>query len=118
MIPSETGPVPPAATQPAKIRVAHVVDSLAGSGGAENRLVEEIVAIGDRFDHLVVRLFERDFLQGRLEAAGVPVVGLGFQADTPVEAGRSPLSGFVPCCGTGDPTSSTPVCSPAIWSVS
>ena len=63
MIPSETGPVPPAATQSAKIRVAHVIDSLAGSGGAENRLVEEIVAIGDRFDHLVVRLFERDFLQ-------------------------------------------------------
>ena len=86
MTPSETGPVPPPATQPAKIRVAHVVDSLAGSGGAENRLVEEIVAIGDRFDHLVVRLFERDFLQGRLEAAGVPVVGLGFQAR---HAGRS-----------------------------
>ena len=86
MIPSETGPVPPAATQSAKIRVAHVIDSLAGSGGAENRLVEEIVAIGDRFDHLVVRLFERDFLQGRLEAAGVPVVGLGFQAR---HAGRS-----------------------------
>ena len=86
MTPPETGPVVPAATQPTKIRVAHVVDSLAGSGGAENRLVEEIVAIGDRFDHLVVRLFERDFLQGRLEAAGVPVVGLGFQAR---HAGRS-----------------------------
>ncbi|HEX6568054.1 MAG TPA: glycosyltransferase, partial [Acidimicrobiales bacterium] len=64
----------------ARLRVVHVIDSLAGSGGAENRLVDEVVALGDRFDQTVVRLFERDFLDDRLGAAGVPVVALGFTA--------------------------------------
>jgi glycosyltransferase involved in cell wall biosynthesis len=60
------------------IRVVHVVDSLAETGGAERRLVEEVVAMGHRFDHQrVVRLFERDELQGRLERAGIPVTALG-----------------------------------------
>jgi glycosyltransferase involved in cell wall biosynthesis len=62
------------------MRVIHVIDSLAGSGGAENRLVDEVVAIGDRFDQRVVRLFGRDDLQARVEAAGIPVSGLGFEA--------------------------------------
>ncbi|MGH8773891.1 MAG: glycosyltransferase [Jiangellaceae bacterium] len=67
-------------------RVLHVIDSLAGSGGAENRLVDEVVTLGGRFDQRVVRLFERDFLQTRLESAGIPVVALGFSARN---AGRS-----------------------------
>src|SRR5690606_3915837 len=49
-------------------------------GGAENRLVDEVVALAGRFDQTVVRLFERDFLDDRLAAAGVPVVALGFTA--------------------------------------
>ncbi|MGH9251680.1 MAG: glycosyltransferase, partial [Acidimicrobiales bacterium] len=69
-----------------RLRVVHVVDSLAGSGGAENRLVDEILALTGRFDQRVARLYERDFLQPRLEAAGVPVVALGFTAAT---AGRT-----------------------------
>jgi glycosyltransferase involved in cell wall biosynthesis/peptidoglycan/xylan/chitin deacetylase (PgdA/CDA1 family) len=69
-----------------RLAIVHVVDSLAGSGGAENRLVDEVVALRDRFDQVVVRLFERDHLQGRLEAAGVPVVALGFRS---ARAGRS-----------------------------
>ncbi|MGH8824609.1 MAG: glycosyltransferase [Jiangellaceae bacterium] len=69
-----------------RLRVVHVVDSLAGSGGAENRLVEEVLALTGRFDQRVVRLYERDYLQPRLEAAGVPVVALGFTA---ARAGRT-----------------------------
>jgi glycosyltransferase involved in cell wall biosynthesis len=69
-----------------RLRVVHVIDSLAGSGGAENRLVDEVVAMGDRFDQTVVRLFERDFLDERLREAGVPVVALGFTAG---RAGRT-----------------------------
>jgi glycosyltransferase involved in cell wall biosynthesis len=69
-----------------RLRVVHVIDSLAGSGGAENRLVDEVVAMDGRFDQTVVRLFERDFLDERLRQAGVPVVALGFSAG---RAGRS-----------------------------
>jgi glycosyltransferase involved in cell wall biosynthesis len=72
-------------------RVVHVIDSLAGSGGAENRLVEEVLALAPQFDQTVVRLFERDFLEARLVEAGVPVVALGFAAG---RAGRTwPLVG-------------------------
>ncbi|HET9610078.1 MAG TPA: glycosyltransferase [Acidimicrobiales bacterium] len=69
-----------------RLRVVHVIDSLAGSGGAENRLVDEVVALAGRFDQTVVRLFERDFLDDRLAGAGVPVVALGFTAG---RAGRT-----------------------------
>ena len=69
-----------------RLRVGHVIDSLAGSGGAENRLVDEVIALDDRFDQTVVRLFERDFLEARLTAAGIPVVALGFLAG---RAGRT-----------------------------
>ncbi len=71
---------------PPRLRVVHVIDSLAGSGGAENRLVDEVLALRGRFEQTVVRLFERDFLEVRLRDAGVPVVALGFRAD---RAGRS-----------------------------
>ena len=69
-----------------RVRVVHVIDSLAGSGGAENRLVDEVVALTPRFDQRVVRLFERDFFDAPLAAAGVPVTALGFRAST---AGRA-----------------------------
>lgn len=88
--------VPTAATGAAhvpgeRLRVVHVIDSLAGSGGAENRLVDEVVGLVPRCDQTVVRLFERDFLDARLADAGVPVVALGFRA---ARAGRTwPLVG-------------------------
>jgi len=75
-----------AAAPAARRRVVHVIDSLAGSGGAENRLVDEVIALTDRFDQTVVRLFERGFLDQRLAAARVPVVALGYTAQS---AGRS-----------------------------
>jgi glycosyltransferase involved in cell wall biosynthesis len=68
--------------------VIHVVDSLASSGGAENRLVDEIEALAARggLEQAVVRLYARDALQRRLEAAGIPVIALGFDA---ARAGRT-----------------------------
>lgn len=67
-------------------RVVHVVDSLAATGGAELRLVEEVEALGGRFEQRVVRLYGRDELQSRVEAAGVPVAALGFAG---AHAGRT-----------------------------
>lgn len=69
--------------------MVHVIDSLAPDGGAENRLVDEILAMAaedDRFEHAVVRLFERDGLEPRLTEAAIPVEALGFRAG---RAGRS-----------------------------
>ncbi|HMG43700.1 MAG TPA: glycosyltransferase [Acidimicrobiales bacterium] len=63
-----------------RLRVVHVIDSLAGSGGAENRLVDEVQALDERFEQVVVRLYERDFLDERLTEVGIPVVALGFRA--------------------------------------
>jgi glycosyltransferase involved in cell wall biosynthesis len=67
-------------TDERRLRVVHVIDSLAGSGGAENRLVDEVQALDERFDQVVVRLYERDFLDARLTDLSIPVVALGFRA--------------------------------------
>ena len=67
-------------TEERRLRVVHVIDSLAGSGGAENRLVDEVQALDERFDQVVVRLYERDFLDSRLTDLSIPVVALGFRA--------------------------------------
>lgn len=62
-------------------RVVHVIDSLAGSGGAENRLVDEVLALQDRFEQTVIRLFAADTLESRLRQAGIPVIAMGFRSD-------------------------------------
>jgi glycosyltransferase involved in cell wall biosynthesis len=63
-----------------KLRVVHVIDSLAGSGGAENRLVDEVMALDERCEQVVVRLYERDFLDAKLTEIGIPVLSLGLKA--------------------------------------
>lgn len=60
-----------------RLRVLHVINGLGGTGGAENRLVEELVRFNPTVDQIVVRMYEPDFLQARLEASSVPVVALG-----------------------------------------
>ncbi len=62
------------------MRVLHVVDSLAGSGGAEHGLVREICRFGPGVEQKVVRLFERDELDATLVEAGIEVIPLGFRA--------------------------------------
>ena len=62
------------------MRVLHVVDSLAGSGGAERGLVREIKRFDDDIEQVVVRLFERDELEHQLTDAGIRVIPLGFKA--------------------------------------
>jgi glycosyltransferase involved in cell wall biosynthesis len=69
-----------------RLRVVHVIDSLHGSGGAENRLVDEVLALDERFEQVVVRLYQSDLLEPRLTEVGVPVVPLGFRSG---RAGRS-----------------------------
>ena len=71
----------------ARLRVTHVIDSLGGSGGAENRLVDEVLALDrpvrpERGPPVRARLPRR----ARSPTPGVPVVALGFQADS---AGRT-----------------------------
>lgn len=62
------------------MRVLHVVDSLAGSGGAEHGLVREITRFGPDVEQVVVRLFERDELEPDLTRAGIRVIPLGLEA--------------------------------------
>jgi glycosyltransferase involved in cell wall biosynthesis len=63
-----------------RMRVLHVVDSLAGSGGAERGLVREITRFSPDVDQVVVRLFERDELEPQLTQAGIEVISLGLRA--------------------------------------
>ncbi|MGF1668218.1 MAG: glycosyltransferase [Acidimicrobiia bacterium] len=62
------------------MRVLHVVDSLAGSGGAEHGLVREITRFSPRIEQRVVRLYERAELEPLLADAGIEVTALGLAA--------------------------------------
>ncbi len=62
------------------MRVLHVINSLAGSGGAEQGLVREITHFDPSVVNLVVRLFENDDLEARLTSHGVDVVWLGLRS--------------------------------------
>ena len=57
-----------------------MIDGLGASGGAERRLVEEVLALTGRAEQSVVRLFEPDELDADLGAAGIPVHPLGLRA--------------------------------------
>ncbi|MFQ5947476.1 MAG: glycosyltransferase [Acidimicrobiia bacterium] len=62
------------------MRVLHVINSLAGSGGAERGLVREIVRLEPSIDQQVVRLFEQDDLDQQLLERNIPVVALGLRS--------------------------------------
>lgn len=62
------------------MRVLHVINSLSGSGGAEQGLVREVTRLNDIGDQLVVRLYEPDVLSGQVEAAGLRELGLGLDS--------------------------------------
>lgn len=62
------------------MRIIHVVNSLGGSGGAENGMVREITRFDQSIEQLVIRLYARDDLQPVLDAHGVEVAALGLDA--------------------------------------
>jgi glycosyltransferase involved in cell wall biosynthesis len=59
------------------VRVIHIINSLGGSGGAENGLVREITRFDPGVDQLVIRLFGRADLDPILTEHGIQVEGLG-----------------------------------------
>lgn len=62
------------------MRVLHVINSLSGSGGAEQGLVREVVRFSEDVHQLVVRLYSPDGLEGRLTEAGIDTVGLALDS--------------------------------------
>jgi glycosyltransferase involved in cell wall biosynthesis len=59
------------------VRVLHVINSLSGSGGAENGLVREIMQFGADVVHEVVTLYDKDQLGESLGAVGISSHTLG-----------------------------------------
>lgn len=62
------------------VRVLSVIDSVSGSGGAEQGLVREATHFSSAVTSRVVRLFTAGGLEDRLEAAGIPTETLGMDA--------------------------------------
>lgn len=63
------------------MKVIHVINSLAGSGGAEHGLVREVTRFAGDIDQTVVRLFTEAHLDYELEDSGIKVIGLGLSSD-------------------------------------
>jgi glycosyltransferase involved in cell wall biosynthesis len=59
------------------MRVLHVINTLGGSGGAENGLVREITRFDPDVDQLVLRLFARNDLEPVVTDHGIEVAALG-----------------------------------------
>jgi glycosyltransferase involved in cell wall biosynthesis len=59
------------------MRVLHVINSLSGSGGAEQGMVREILRLSPGLDQMVVRLYEPDALEPELAGAGIESIFLG-----------------------------------------
>jgi len=55
------------------MRVLHVIDSLSGSGGAEQGLVREVTRFAGSTEQRVVTLFDRMELADQLQVHGIPV---------------------------------------------
>lgn len=62
------------------MRVLHVINSLSGSGGAEQGMVREITRFGPAIHQKLVRLFSPNQLEAQVGAAGIEVVGLGLDS--------------------------------------
>jgi len=61
------------------MRVLHVIDSLAGSGGAEQGLVREVTRFSGDIDQSVVTLYDRMELADPLREHGIPVEVIGLK---------------------------------------
>jgi glycosyltransferase involved in cell wall biosynthesis len=66
------------------LKVLHVINSLSGSGGAEQGLVREIEQIGDRLQQSVVTLYGGGTLEPVIRELGIEVSNLGLRSDRSV----------------------------------
>ena len=62
------------------MRVLHVINSLSGSGGAEQGMVREIVRFEPSVEQMMVRLYQPDQLEPQLVEAGVVSRCLGLES--------------------------------------
>jgi len=62
------------------MRVLHIINSLSGSGGAEQGLVREIVGFGPELTQMVVRLYPTADLEPQLREAGIESVCLDLES--------------------------------------
>ena len=53
------------------MKIFHIIDSLGGSGGAEQGLVREVTRFSSELDQHVIRLFAADALSPIVTAAGI-----------------------------------------------
>jgi glycosyltransferase involved in cell wall biosynthesis len=63
-----------------RMRVLHVINSLSGSGGAEQGMAREIVRFGPNVTQMVVRLYAPADLEPELEKEGIESVSLGLES--------------------------------------
>jgi glycosyltransferase involved in cell wall biosynthesis len=61
------------------MRVLHVINSLSGSGGAEQGMVREISRLGSA-EQMLVRLYAPDQLEPEVTAAGIESIALGLDS--------------------------------------
>jgi glycosyltransferase involved in cell wall biosynthesis len=61
------------------MRVLHVINSLSGSGGAEQGMVREITRLGSA-EQMLVRLYPPDQLEPQVTVAGIESVALGLNS--------------------------------------
>lgn len=62
------------------MKLLHVINSLSGSGGAEQGLVRESVRLGDQFDQLIVTLYPGGTLEKEVDRIGIPRSDLGLNS--------------------------------------
>lgn len=63
------------------MRLVHVINSLSGSGGAEQGLVREITRFSPSSEHLVLRLYRPDQLEAKVVDAGIESACLDLDSD-------------------------------------
>lgn len=62
------------------MRVLHVINSLSGSGGAEQGMVREITRLGSDTEQMLIRLYAPDQLEPEVSSAGIQSIGLGLDS--------------------------------------
>ena len=90
------------------MKVLHLIDSLGGSGGAEQGMVREITRFSGDVDQLIVRLFAADELSPIVKDAGIRDHWLGLTNHSAKNAYPHGIRRLVSLIRKERPTSSTP----------